>query len=121
MAHGGTSFAGWAGANRGGGARHEGPLQPDMTSYDYDAPIDAYGRPTEKFRRFREVLAGYAAQPLPGPPPPPAVLGAPADVRLTAWAALDAVLEHWAVRRPSGRCRPPSRSWTSTGASSATR
>ncbi|MCF3133714.1 glycoside hydrolase family 35 protein [Streptomyces olivochromogenes] len=93
MAHGGTSFAGWAGANRGGGAWHEGPLQPDVTSYDYDAPIDVYGRPTEKFRRFREVLAGYAAQPLPEPPPPPAVLGAPADVRLTAWAALDDVLE----------------------------
>ena len=29
MAHGGTSFAGWAGANRGGGALHDGPLEPD--------------------------------------------------------------------------------------------
>jgi beta-galactosidase len=38
MAHGGTGFAGWAGANRGGGALHEGPLEPEVTSYDYDRP-----------------------------------------------------------------------------------
>ncbi|MFG2792290.1 beta-galactosidase [Streptomyces sp. NPDC048419] len=93
MAHGGTSFAGWAGANRGGGDLHEGPLEPDVTSYDYDAPIDETGRPTEKFWRMREVLAEYAEGPLPEPPPPPAPLGAPADVRLTGWAPLDVVLE----------------------------
>ncbi|MDC2955953.1 beta-galactosidase [Streptomyces gilvifuscus] len=93
MAHGGTSFAGWAGANRGGGALHDGPLEPDTTSYDYDAPVDEFGRPTEKFRRFREVLAEYAGGPLPEVPPAPPVLGAPAEVRLTGRASLDAVLE----------------------------
>ncbi|MFF4499174.1 beta-galactosidase family protein [Streptomyces sp. NPDC001401] len=93
MAHGGTSFAGWAGANRGGGALHEGPLEPDVTSYDYDAPIDEFGRPTEKFWRFREVLAEYAQVPLPELPPAPARLGAPAEVRLDGWAPLDVVLE----------------------------
>ncbi|WP_432025645.1 glycoside hydrolase family 35 protein [Streptomyces sp. 1222.5] len=92
MAHGGTSFGGWAGANRGGDL-HEGPLEPDVTSYDYDAPVDEYGRPTEKFRRFREVLAAYADGPLPGPPPRPAPLGAPAEASLTGWAGLDGVLE----------------------------
>ncbi|MER6458232.1 beta-galactosidase family protein [Streptomyces sp900105245] len=92
MAHGGTSFGGWAGANRGGDL-HEGPLEPDVTSYDYDAPVDEYGRPTEKFRRFREVLAGYADGPLPEPPPRPASLGAAAEVVLTGWAGLDGVLE----------------------------
>lgn len=91
MAHGGTNFAGWAGANRGGGALHEGPLEPDVTSYDYDAPIDEYGRPTEKFRRFREVLAEYG--PVPEPPPAPARLAAEAEVAPTGWAALGAVLE----------------------------
>ncbi|MEU4797296.1 beta-galactosidase family protein [Streptomyces sp. NPDC023327] len=94
MAHGGTSFAGWAGANRGGGALHDGPLEPDVTSYDYDAPIDERGRPTEKFRRFREVLARYAAEPLPEPPPPPPVLGSPAAAALTDWSSLDTVLDH---------------------------
>ncbi|MFF4254588.1 beta-galactosidase family protein [Streptomyces sp. NPDC001663] len=93
MAHGGTNFAGWAGANRGGGAQHEGPLQPDVTSYDYDAPIDEFGNPTDKFWRLREVLAEFADGPLPEPPPAPARLGTPAEVRLMGWAPLGVVLE----------------------------
>ena len=36
------------------------------TSYDYGAPVDERGRPTEKFWRFREVLAEWADGPLPG-------------------------------------------------------
>lgn len=103
MAHGGTNFAGWAGANRGGGAMHDGPLEPDTTSYDYDAPVDELGRPTEKFWAFREVLAEYADGPLPEPPPAPASLGAPATAGLTGWADLDAVLDAVgdpAVERP---------------------
>ncbi|MHC3468689.1 glycoside hydrolase family 35 protein [Streptomyces sp. 7R007] len=91
MAHGGTSFAGWAGANRGGGALHDGPLEPDVTSYDYDAPVDEYGRPTQKFWALREVLAEYG--PVADPPPAPPALGAPAGVELTGWAPLDAVLD----------------------------
>ncbi|MEU0740449.1 beta-galactosidase family protein [Streptomyces sp. NPDC006134] len=75
MAHGGTNFGTWAGANRGGPA-HDGAHQPTVTSYDYDAPIDERGAPTAKFWAFREVLARYAGQAgLPGPadvePPPP--------------------------------------------------
>lgn len=93
MAHGGTNFAGWAGANRGGGALHDGPLEPDVTSYDYDAPIDELGRPTEKFWRFREVLAEYADGPLPDLPPLPSPLGASGPVALREWASMDAVLE----------------------------
>ncbi|MPY58953.1 glycoside hydrolase family 35 protein [Streptomyces spongiae] len=93
MAHGGTNFAGWSGANRGGGTLHDGPLHPDVTSYDYDAPIDEYGRPTEKFWRLREVLAEYADGPLPDVPPAPAALGEAVPARLTAWAPLEDVLE----------------------------
>ncbi|MEV6550809.1 beta-galactosidase family protein [Streptomyces sp. NPDC051597] len=92
MAHGGTSFAGWAGANRDGG-EHLGTLRPDVTSYDYDAPVDEYGRPTPKFWAFREVLAEYAHGPLPEPPPAPARLGAPVTVPLTEWVAAEDVLE----------------------------
>ncbi len=62
MAHGGTNFGTWAGANRGD-PLHTGELQPDITSYDYDAPIDERGAPTEKFWRFREVLGGTADVP----------------------------------------------------------
>ncbi|MFJ8930330.1 beta-galactosidase [Streptomyces sp. NPDC102364] len=93
MAHGGTSFEGWAGANRGGGELHEGPLEPDVTSYDYDAPIDEFGRPTEKFRLFREVLSAYAEGPLPEVPPQPPALAGPVTAHLTAFTALDGVLE----------------------------
>ncbi|QNS08969.1 glycoside hydrolase family 35 protein [Streptomyces xanthii] len=93
MAHGGTSFGGWAGANRGGGALHDGVLEPDVTSYDYDAPIDEFGRPTEKFWLFREVLGKYAEGPLPEVPEQPAALAAPVTAELTAFTALDGVLE----------------------------
>ncbi|MEV0169781.1 beta-galactosidase family protein [Streptomyces sp. NPDC050803] len=106
MAHGGTSFAGWAGANRGGGDLHDGPLEPDVTSYDYDAPIDEYGRPTEKFWAFREVLAEYADGPLPDLPAPPAPLGAPAEAGMTAWAPLAAVLEARGGTEVSGPVPP---------------
>lgn len=29
---------------------------PDITSYDYDAPMDEAGNPTEKFFAFRNVI-----------------------------------------------------------------
>ena len=98
VAHGGTSFAGWSGANRAAGdsalgEAHEGALEPDVTSYDYDAPIDEHGHPTEKFWRFREVLSAYADTPPPEPPPAPAPLGAQAAVHLTEWAPLSSVLD----------------------------
>ncbi|MER6616898.1 glycoside hydrolase family 35 protein [Streptomyces xantholiticus] len=91
MAHGGTSFGGWAGANRAG-SLHDGVLEPTVTSYDYDAPVDEAGRPTEKFWRFREVLAEYQEGPLPEPPPAPAVLASPVRVELGEWAPPQAVL-----------------------------
>lgn len=92
MAHGGTNFAGWAGANRSGPIQDQDFL-PTVTSYDYDAPIDEYGRPTEKFRLFREVLAEYADGPLPELPPEPVGLAAPVRAELTDWAPLGAVLD----------------------------
>ncbi|WP_415950997.1 glycoside hydrolase family 35 protein [Streptomyces sp. KLOTTS4A1] len=91
MAHGGTNFAGWAGANRDG-ALHEGGLRPDITSYDYDAPIDEQGRPTAKFWAFREVLAEYAEAPLPELPAEPARLSTPVSGTLDSWASMDDVL-----------------------------
>ncbi len=55
MAHGGTTFGLWAGADR--------PFKPDTSSYDYDAPISEAGWPTEKFFQTRELFAKYL---LPG-------------------------------------------------------
>ncbi|MFG2770182.1 beta-galactosidase family protein [Streptomyces sp. NPDC048350] len=92
MAHGGTNFAGWAGANRAG-ELHEGELRPTVTSYDYDAPVDEAGLPTEKYWRFREVLAEYAEGPLPEVPEPPRRIAGPVEAVLAEWAPLGEVLE----------------------------
>ncbi|MFD7258172.1 beta-galactosidase family protein [Streptomyces sp. NPDC059874] len=91
MAHGGTNFGTWAGANRGG-PDHAGAHAPTVTSYDYDAPVDERGAATEKFRRFREVLAGYATEPLPDVPEPAPLL-TPGEVRLTESLRLFDVLD----------------------------
>ncbi|MEU0915885.1 beta-galactosidase family protein [Streptomyces cyaneofuscatus] len=100
MAHGGTNFAGWAGANRGGPVQ-DGEFQPTVTSYDYDAPVDEYGRATEKFHLFRKVLEAYAEGPLPAlPPEPRGLAGPPVRVELDGWAGLDDVLE--ALGDPEG-------------------
>ena len=61
MTHGGTSFGHWAGANSPGFA-------PDVTSYDYDAPINEYGEPTEKYWLLRKTLEKYAVKKLPAVP-----------------------------------------------------
>lgn len=89
MAHGGTNFGTWAGANRPGDF-HLGSLKADITSYDYDAPIDERGGPTEKFWLFREVLSHYHT-PIEVPPLPP--LLEPCGVELTETLRLFDVLE----------------------------
>ncbi|MCF3178312.1 beta-galactosidase, partial [Streptomyces sioyaensis] len=91
MAHGGTSFGGWAGANRSGELQ-DGALRATVTSYDYGAPVDERGRPTEKFWRFREVLAEWAEGPLPPVPEPLPGLAAPARAVLGQWAPAGEVM-----------------------------
>jgi beta-galactosidase len=54
--HGGTNFGFWAGANSGGKG-----YEPDVTSYDYDAPIDEQGRATAKYHVLRNLLASFRA------------------------------------------------------------
>lgn len=92
MAHGGTNFGGWAGANRSGPLQDQ-VFEPTVTSYDYDAPVDEYGRPTEKFRLLRKVLAEYVDGPLPDVPPEPVGLAGPVRVALTQGVPLAGVLE----------------------------
>lgn len=52
MTHGGTNWGHWAGANSPGFA-------PDVTSYDYDAPISESGQTTPKYWKLRETLSRY--------------------------------------------------------------
>jgi beta-galactosidase len=53
MFHGGTNFGFFAGAN------FSDKYQPDVTSYDYDAPLDEAGRPTVKYFAIHDLLARY--------------------------------------------------------------
>jgi beta-galactosidase len=65
--HGGTNFGFTAGANAGGKG-----YEPDVTSYDYDAPLDEQGRPTAKYHALRDLIGRSlpAGEPLPEIPPP---------------------------------------------------
>ncbi|GAA4783590.1 glycoside hydrolase family 35 protein [Microbacterium gilvum] len=74
MVHGGTN------ADLTSGANDKGRYLPITTSYDYDAPLDEAGDPTEKFHAFREVIARYA--PVPDEVPPPASPAPAFDVPL---------------------------------------
>ncbi len=63
MTHGGTNWGHWAGANSPGFA-------PDVTSYDYDAPISESGQITPKYLKLRKTLAKYMDGEKQAPIPP---------------------------------------------------
>ncbi|MDQ1095843.1 MULTISPECIES: glycoside hydrolase family 35 protein [Chryseobacterium] len=52
MFHGGTTRGFMNGANMNA----QNPYAPQVSSYDYDAPLDEAGNPTEKFFAFRNVI-----------------------------------------------------------------
>lgn len=61
MVHGGTNFAFWAGANYDD--HHD--IQPDLTSYDYDAPISEAGWATPKYKALRSLFQSKTNTQLP--------------------------------------------------------
>ncbi|XP_077985074.1 beta-galactosidase-1-like protein 2 isoform X2 [Glandiceps talaboti] len=73
MFHGGTNFGFMNGAN----IDYDGKYQPDITSYDYDAPLSEAGDLTEKYFKIKEILQKHA-QPGMVPnvlPSPPKIIG----------------------------------------------
>lgn len=58
MFYGGTNFGFTNGANGG-----KGVYNPQLTSYDYDAPLTEAGDPTDKYFAIRDVIGRYL--PLP--------------------------------------------------------
>jgi beta-galactosidase len=52
MFHGGTTRGFMNGANY----NDHTPYEPEISSYDYDAPLDEAGNPTKKFYAFRAVI-----------------------------------------------------------------
>jgi beta-galactosidase len=68
MVHGGTNFGFTSGANYD--KNHD--IQPDITSYDYDAPISEAGWATPKYKAIRELFqknVSYKIPPIPAPVP----------------------------------------------------
>lgn len=64
MIHGGTNFAFNSGAN----FDKKRDIQPDLTSYDYDAPITEAGWASPKYDSLRTVIQKYAKGKLPEVP-----------------------------------------------------
>lgn len=81
MTHGGTNWGHWAGANSPGFA-------PDVTSYDYDAPISESGQTTPKYHALRKTLAKYMDGKKQAPIPADIKAGAIPAFRLTEVAPL---------------------------------
>lgn len=72
MAHGGSSFGLWAGADQ--------PFKPDTSSYDYDAPVSEAGWIGDKFQKTRELFAKHLlpGETIPEPPARNPVIAIPA-------------------------------------------
>jgi beta-galactosidase len=66
VVHGGTNFGFTAGANAFSPVQY----QPDITSYDYDAPVNEQGQPTAKYFMLRRLIASYINHQLPPVPAP---------------------------------------------------
>jgi beta-galactosidase len=82
MFHGGTSFGWMNGANSDGK-----DYQPDVTSYDYDAPVTESGELGPKFFLFRDVIRQVTGK-TPPDPPQPLPVRAFGSVALTQGASL---------------------------------
>jgi beta-galactosidase len=86
MFHGGTSFGFMSGAN----SDHAG-YQPDVTSYDYQAALDESGRPTAKYRAFRQIIAtatGLKPASIPPTPDPISIPTIALSATRTLWTSL---------------------------------
>jgi beta-galactosidase len=86
MFHGGTSFGWMNGANSDGKN-----YQPDVTSYDYDAPLDESGRPNAKYNLFRYVIGkatGEAQPAIREPKPPIQIAEFPMQESVSLWSTL---------------------------------
>ena len=89
MFHGGTNFGFLNGANHTADDpenRIKNRFEPDITSYDYDAPLTEWGECTPKYFAIQKEMERYLGKALPKPAPVPLQnIGA---VQLTQCASL---------------------------------
>ena len=87
MVHGGTNFGFTSGANY----NDDHDIQPDITSYDYDAPISEAGWATPKYRAIRKLMKEYVAYDIPEIPKQIPVISIP-EIKLNKkQSALDVI------------------------------
>jgi beta-galactosidase len=79
--HGGTNFGFTAGANSGSKG-----YEPDITSYDYDAPITEQGSATPKYYTLRSLMQKYLGKLAPVPDPVPSMNIA--EITMQAFASI---------------------------------
>jgi beta-galactosidase len=82
MFHGGTTRGMWTGAN------WDGRYRPTTCGYDYDAPLDESGRPTEKYHAFRGIIGDSLSKKgeLVADVPAVAAAGPIGSIELKEWA-----------------------------------
>lgn len=73
MFHGGTTRGFMNGAN----CYDTSYYQPQISSYDYDAPLDEAGNATDKYMQFRAVIQKHTSHPLPDVPAPKKTIAIP--------------------------------------------
>lgn len=74
--HGGTNFGLTAGSNSN---EQGGKFQPDLTSYDYGAPVGENGNLTKEYHEYRDIILGALPElkTIPVPKTPPTMSIAP--------------------------------------------
>ena len=88
LLHGGTNFGLTAGANTN--PFNGTAFQPDLTSYDYGAPVGENGNLTKEYHEYREIISGFLPKDakLPDPPETPQAMEfQPLVLRTTAGLA----------------------------------
>lgn len=82
--HGGTNFGFTAGANSGGKG-----YEPDVTSYDYDSPINEQGLPTPKYFALRKLIGKYLPKgsKLPDIPAPIPAIEVP-EIKMSVFSSI---------------------------------
>lgn len=88
MVHGGTNFGFTAGANYS----NERNIQPDITSYDYNAPISEAGWATPKYDALRSIMKQYVGYAVPDVPERIPVISIP-SIKLSNTVGLFDILE----------------------------
>ncbi len=73
MFHGGTTRGFMNGAN----CYDTSYFQPQISSYDYDAPLDEAGNATDKFMQFRSIIQKHTTKALPEVPAAKKVIAIP--------------------------------------------